>query len=60
MGLLYMMRAITIYVTVLPIASKTYYCSPKSNDKNPINILSNAVHILAGNVFFKKWSYDVL
>jgi shingomyelin synthase len=32
MSLLYFMRAITMYVTVLPISSTTYYCSPKLNE----------------------------
>lgn len=31
LAVLYLMRSITMYVTVLPMSSTTYYCSPKSN-----------------------------
>ncbi|XP_039276655.1 phosphatidylcholine:ceramide cholinephosphotransferase 2-like isoform X2 [Nilaparvata lugens] len=31
LSILYLMRSITMYVTVLPMSSSTYYCSPKAN-----------------------------
>ncbi|XP_044735305.1 phosphatidylcholine:ceramide cholinephosphotransferase 1-like [Chrysoperla carnea] len=37
LSLLYLMRSITMYVTVLPISSKTYYCSPKLTTINNNN-----------------------
>lgn len=43
-----MMRAFTMYVTVMPVASKTYYCSPKSNHTNAAVITLRAIRILVG------------
>lgn len=48
LGLLYMMRSITMYVTVLPISSKTYYCSPKANSTTPILVTKRVFHLLSG------------
>ncbi|CAG7726720.1 unnamed protein product [Allacma fusca] len=31
LGVLYLMRSVTMYVTVLPVANRTVYCAPKSN-----------------------------
>lgn len=48
MGLLYMMRSITMYVTVLPVASKTYFCSPKENSTTPFLIAKRVVQLISG------------
>lgn len=48
MGLLYMMRSITMYVTVLPIASKTYYCSPKANNTSALLVTKRVLQLISG------------
>ncbi|XP_057335598.1 phosphatidylcholine:ceramide cholinephosphotransferase 2-like isoform X2 [Microplitis mediator] len=48
MGLLYMMRSITFYVTVLPMSSKTYYCSPKLNHTTPLIITKRVLQLISG------------
>ncbi|KAJ8937919.1 hypothetical protein NQ318_003345, partial [Aromia moschata] len=48
MSLLYMYRAITMYVTVLPLSSKTYPCSPKSNETSPLMIAKRVVKLMSG------------
>lgn len=48
MSLLYMYRAITMYVTVLPISSKTYPCSPKSNETSPLMIAKRVLKLMSG------------
>ncbi|VEN48676.1 unnamed protein product [Callosobruchus maculatus] len=48
MSLLYMYRAITMYVTVLPISSKTYPCSPKLNETSPLIIAKRVVKLMSG------------
>lgn len=48
MGLLYMMRSITMYVTVLPVASKTYYCSPKLNHTTPLIVTERVLQLISG------------
>ncbi|XP_015515553.1 phosphatidylcholine:ceramide cholinephosphotransferase 2 isoform X2 [Neodiprion pinetum] len=48
MGLLYMMRSVTMYVTVLPVASKTYYCSPKANNSSPLVITKRVLQLISG------------
>ncbi|CAH0545741.1 unnamed protein product [Brassicogethes aeneus] len=48
MSLLYVYRAITMYVTVLPIASKTYPCSPKLNETSPLIIAKRVVKLMSG------------
>ncbi|XP_034187824.1 phosphatidylcholine:ceramide cholinephosphotransferase 2 isoform X3 [Osmia lignaria lignaria] len=48
MGLLYMMRSITMYVTVLPVASKTYFCSPKANNTNPLLVTKRVLQLISG------------
>ncbi|XP_063699466.1 phosphatidylcholine:ceramide cholinephosphotransferase 2-like isoform X2 [Culicoides brevitarsis] len=48
MSLLYLMRSITMYVTVLPMSSTTYYCSPKSNSTTITTALSRAIHLISG------------
>lgn len=37
-----------MYVTVLPIASKTYYCSPKSNETSPLMIAKRVLSLMSG------------
>jgi len=48
LGLLYLMRSVTMYVTVLPVASSTYYCSPKTNNTDAGVIVVRALRILVG------------
>uniref|UniRef100_A0AAR5QI07 Sphingomyelin synthase-like domain-containing protein n=1 Tax=Dendroctonus ponderosae TaxID=77166 RepID=A0AAR5QI07_DENPD len=48
MSLLYMYRAITMYVTVLPLSSTTYVCSPTSNDTSPSLIMKRVLHLMSG------------
>lgn len=48
LGLLYMMRAITMFVTVVPVASKTYYCSPKANSTSTLVVAKRVWQLLAG------------
>ncbi|KAK4029307.1 phosphatidylcholine:ceramide cholinephosphotransferase 2 isoform X2 [Daphnia magna] len=48
LGVLYMMRAFTMYATVMPVASRTYYCSPKSNHTGIAVITLRAIRILVG------------
>ncbi|XP_011305541.1 phosphatidylcholine:ceramide cholinephosphotransferase 2 isoform X3 [Fopius arisanus] len=48
MGLLYMMRSITFYVTALPIVSKTYYCSEKANHTTPLIITKRVLQLMSG------------
>lgn len=48
MSLLYLYRAITMYVTVLPISSKTYPCSPKSNETSPLMIAKRVLKLMSG------------
>ncbi|XP_021950004.1 phosphatidylcholine:ceramide cholinephosphotransferase 2 [Folsomia candida] len=45
---LYFMRSITIYVTVLPVASYTYHCSPKSNSTSVLEILRRVIQLVSG------------
>ena len=49
LGILYMMRSITMYVTVLPVASTTYVCSPKSNHTSAAVITLRAIRLFLGN-----------
>lgn len=46
-SLLYFMRSITMYVTVLPISSTTYYCSPKEN-ATALVIMKRAFQLISG------------
>lgn len=48
LGLLYLMRSITMYVTVLPVASKTYYCSPKANNTSPLLVAKRVLQLISG------------
>nr|XP_023025959.1 phosphatidylcholine:ceramide cholinephosphotransferase 2-like [Leptinotarsa decemlineata] len=48
MSLLYMYRAITMYVTVLPLSNPSYPCSPKSNETSPLMIAKRVVKLMSG------------
>ncbi|KAF2355835.1 Sphingomyelin synthase-like domain [Trinorchestia longiramus] len=48
LGVLYLYRSITIFVTVLPVANPNYYCSPKSNSTTPFMLLERGLRILSG------------
>ncbi|CAH1122861.1 unnamed protein product [Ceutorhynchus assimilis] len=48
MSLLYMYRAITMYVTVLPMSNRDYPCSPKSNHTSPRLIAQRVLHLMSG------------
>lgn len=47
-GLLYLYRSLTMFVTVLPVSSTTYFCSPKSNSTSPLFVLRRAFYIISG------------
>ncbi|XP_047518043.1 phosphatidylcholine:ceramide cholinephosphotransferase 2-like [Pieris napi] len=47
-GLLYLYRSLTMYVTVLPVSSTTYYCSPKSNNTTPLLIIKRMFYLISG------------
>ncbi|CAG7716201.1 unnamed protein product [Allacma fusca] len=48
LGVLYLMRSITMYVTVLPVASYTYYCSPKANYTSFLLIAKRVIQLVSG------------
>uniref|UniRef100_A0A182PDW0 Uncharacterized protein n=1 Tax=Anopheles epiroticus TaxID=199890 RepID=A0A182PDW0_9DIPT len=48
LSILYMMRSLTMYVTVLPVSSRTYYCSPKSNASSAGVIVKRAFQLISG------------
>jgi shingomyelin synthase len=48
LGLLYLMRSITMYVTVLPMANRTYYCSPKANTTSVLLVMWRSMQLLSG------------
>lgn len=49
MSILYFLRSITMYVTVLPVSSTTYFCSPKlSNSTTPLIIAKRAFQLMSG------------
>ncbi|ODM89755.1 Phosphatidylcholine:ceramide cholinephosphotransferase 2 [Orchesella cincta] len=45
---LYGMRAVTMFVTVLPVSSFTYYCSPRSNSSSVLEIGRRTLRLLSG------------
>ncbi|CAL8074797.1 unnamed protein product [Orchesella dallaii] len=45
---LYLMRSVTMFVTVLPVSSYTYYCSPPSNNTSVFEIARRALRLLSG------------
>ncbi|XP_022918083.1 phosphatidylcholine:ceramide cholinephosphotransferase 2-like isoform X3 [Onthophagus taurus] len=48
LSLLYMYRAITMFVTVMPISNKSYYCSPKLNHTTPLVIVQRIATLFSG------------
>lgn len=47
-GLLYLYRSVTMFVTVLPVSSTTYVCSPKSNSTSPLMVLKRTFYLISG------------
>ncbi|XP_049865620.1 phosphatidylcholine:ceramide cholinephosphotransferase 2-like isoform X1 [Pectinophora gossypiella] len=47
-GLLYLYRSVTMFVTVLPVSSKTYYCSPKSPNATALLIIQRTFYLISG------------
>ncbi|KAK9507079.1 hypothetical protein O3M35_008898 [Rhynocoris fuscipes] len=47
-SVLYLMRSITMYVTVLPLSSTTYYCSPKANTTSFVIIAKRVFQLMSG------------
>ncbi|XP_073967286.1 LOW QUALITY PROTEIN: phosphatidylcholine:ceramide cholinephosphotransferase 2-like [Choristoneura fumiferana] len=47
-GLLYLYRSVTMFVTVLPMSSTTYYCSPKSNGTTPLLVVRRMFYLISG------------
>ncbi|CAI6367726.1 unnamed protein product [Macrosiphum euphorbiae] len=48
LSLLYLLRSVTMFVTVLPTSSSTYYCSPKANSTNPVLIARRVIQLFSG------------
>jgi len=48
LSMLYTMRSVTMYSTVLPIANNTVYCSPKSNSTSAAVLLARVGELLGG------------
>lgn len=48
MSLLYMYRAITMFVTVLPLANRTYPCAPESNHTSVVQVIKRVIKMSAG------------
>ncbi|OQR68250.1 phosphatidylcholine:ceramide cholinephosphotransferase 1-like [Tropilaelaps mercedesae] len=48
MAALYMMRAITMFVTQVPVASRTYYCSPQANRTAATVIAKRVLTLFSG------------
>lgn len=48
LSLLYLMRSITMYVTVLPMSSTTYHCSPKENHTSPVVVAKRVFQLISG------------
>jgi len=48
LSLLYLLRSVTMFVTVLPMSSTTYYCSPKANSTNPVLIARRVFQLFSG------------
>ncbi|XP_050430323.1 phosphatidylcholine:ceramide cholinephosphotransferase 2-like isoform X2 [Adelges cooleyi] len=48
LSLLYLLRSVTMFVTVLPVSSTTYYCSPKENSTNPVLIARRVLQLFSG------------
>ncbi|KAL1459101.1 hypothetical protein WDU94_011109 [Cyamophila willieti] len=48
LGLLYMMRSVTMFVTVLPMSSRTYTCAEKANSTSPALIAKRVIQLFSG------------
>ena len=49
LGLLYMYRGLTMFVTVLPVSDKNYKCAPKLNHTITfLELISRVAHIVSG------------
>ncbi|XP_055304599.1 phosphatidylcholine:ceramide cholinephosphotransferase 1-like isoform X2 [Sitodiplosis mosellana] len=48
MSILYFLRSITMYVTVLPVSSTIYYCSPKSNGTSIVIVAKRVFQLMSG------------
>lgn len=48
LSLLYFMRSVTMFVTVLPVSSRTYYCSPKSAHPDAPTIVRRSLTLFFG------------
>ena len=51
LGILYLMRSITMFVTTLPVASRSYalnVCAPKANTTSILLIAKRAIQLMSG------------
>lgn len=49
MSVLYFLRSITMYVTVMPVSSTTYFCSPKSSNETTTYVIAKrAFQLISG------------
>ncbi|XP_065200771.1 phosphatidylcholine:ceramide cholinephosphotransferase 2-like isoform X2 [Planococcus citri] len=48
LSLLYFMRSITMFVTVLPVSSKTYQCSPRENSTDASVVFHRSINLFFG------------
>ncbi|KAI5733014.1 hypothetical protein M8J76_006619 [Diaphorina citri] len=48
LALLYMLRSITMFVTVLPVSSTSYNCAAKANSTSPRLIASRVLQLISG------------
>ncbi|KAL1139866.1 hypothetical protein AAG570_006843 [Ranatra chinensis] len=48
LAVLYLMRSITMFVTVLPMSSTTYYCSPKANSTSALLVSKRVFQLISG------------
>lgn len=47
-ALLYLMRSVTMYVTVLPMSSTTYVCAAKANHTTPWLLTTRVLQLMSG------------
>ncbi|XP_014254488.1 phosphatidylcholine:ceramide cholinephosphotransferase 2-like isoform X2 [Cimex lectularius] len=48
LAVLYLMRSVTMYVTVLPLSNPSYYCSPKANSTGFLLIAKRVFQLMSG------------
>jgi shingomyelin synthase len=48
LSVIYLMRSVTMYLTILPIANDTVFCSPKSNETTAAVVLERVSLLLGG------------